>query len=363
MMNRRMVLALAAALTMGAPAMAEDILTTPWDDIVAQAKQEGEVVWYNWFLQPRLRELVAGFEEEYGIKVTIPDGTDAGNFEKFLADGQRPTGDIDVMSLPGDKLPKFDIAAYLMGPLDILPGHEKLRTQINGGDSKGYAVAYWGNQTGFAYDPTRIEEADLPQTFEDLTAFIDANPMAFAFNDLRNGGAGKAFMQAVVRSTVAQNDVTSGNYQAAWDWFIGHRDNYGFTASNADSLTRLNGGEFVIVAAWEDHLASLQKQGEVDTRMKFYIPQFGMPGGGNVVGVPQNAPHKAAALLFISWLTSAETQIMLSQEMGIAPVNADAVGQGGGSVTAEQRAYSIDWFPVPIADPLQAEYLEKVVLQ
>jgi putative spermidine/putrescine transport system substrate-binding protein len=88
-----------------------------------------------------------------------------------------------------------------------------------------------------------------------------------------------------------------------------------------------------------------------------------MPGGGNAAGVPTNAPHKAAALLFLSWLTSADTQVLLANEMGIAPVNADAVGKGNSTVTAEQRHYAIDWLPPAVQKATDAEYLEKVVLQ
>lgn len=369
-MKRRMFMALAATAAMVGPVgistpawAADEILSKSWEEIVAQAKAEGEVVFYNWFLQDKLRPLMAGFEEEYGIKVTIPDGTDAGNFDKFIADAARPEGDIDAMPLPGDWMAKFDPAATLIGPLDILPDAFKLRTQINGGDTKGFGVAYWGNQTGFAYDPEKISEADLPQTWEELDAYIQANPMQFAFNDLRKGGAGHAFVQTTVRNTVEEADVAALNFTAAWDWLNANKENYGFTASNADSLTRLSGGEFAMVSAWEDQLFSLQKSGEVDSRIKFYIPELGMPGGGNIVGVPANAKHKAAALVFISWLTSAETQVMLGTEMGTAPVNSDAVGQGNTAITAEQRGYSTEWLPAPITDVLKAEYLEKVVLQ
>jgi putative spermidine/putrescine transport system substrate-binding protein len=371
-MKRRNLLALAAsafaATSLGATRSAwaadDPILHASWDEIVAQAKAEGEVVWYNWFLQPKLRELAAPFEQEYGIKVTIPDGTQNGNFDKFLADGARPTGDIDVMTFPGDTLDTFDPAATLLGPLDILPDAAKLRTKINGGDSKGFAVAYWGNQTGFAYDPDKIAEADLPQTWDEVSAYVQAHPLQFAFNDLRKGGAGNAFVQAVIRNTVSAADIEAHNFGPAWDWLNANKDNYGFTASNADSLTRLSGGEFTIVSAWEDHLASLQKSGEVDKRLKFYIPKFGMPGGGNVAGVAANAPHKAAAMVFISWLTSAQTQIALANEMGTAPVNADAVGQGNSTITAEQRGYAVEWFPAAtLGNPIKAEYLEKVVLQ
>ena len=212
--------------------------------------------------------------------------------------------------------------------------------------------------------PTRSPRPICRRPGSELTAYIQANPLQFAFNDLRKGGAGNALVQAAIRSTVSQADIEAHNFGAAWDWLNTYKDMYGFTSSNADSLTRLSGGEFTIVSAWEDHLASLQKAGEVDKRLKFYIPKFGMPGGGNVVGVPTNAAHKAAALVFISWLTSAKAQIMLANEMGTAPVNADAVGQGNSTVTAEERSYSVEWFPAStLGNPIKAEYLEKVVLQ
>ncbi len=351
-----------AGLTLTRPTLAaEDIVKKPWTEIIEQAKQEGEVVWFNWYLQPRFRELTKSFEQKYGIKVTIPDGTSDGNLSKFLAEHGRSVGDIDVMSIGGDQLPKFDVASYFLGPLNILPEYSKLRTQINGGDSKGYAVTFWGNQTGFAYDPTRLDEAKLPQSFDELTAWIKQYPQAFAFNDTRGGGAGNAFLQAVVRAKVKQTDILSGNYQPAWDWFSINRANYGFTASNADSLSRLNGGEFQIVAAWEDNLAGLQQKGEIDKRMKFYIPKFGLPGGGNVVGIVSNARHKAAGLVFVDWLTSAATKALLNKELGSAPVNSSTL-MALDALPTEQRSYSVEWLPVNQADAIKSQFLEKVVL-
>lgn len=348
--------------SLASPSVAADALfQKPWEDIVAQAKQEGEVVWYVWFFQPRFRELAKGFTEKYGIKVTIPDGTQDGNQSKFLAERDRSEGDIDVIAIGGDQLPKFDPSVYFAGPLNILPGIAKLRTEINGGYTKGYGVAFWGNQTGFAYDPTQVDEAKLPQTFEELTNYLKENQLSFAFNDARGGGAGNAFLQAVVRNTVKPDDITAGSFQPAWDWFKANKENYGFTSSNADSLTRLNGGEFQIVSAWQDHLAGLQQKGEVDKRMKFYIPKFGMPGGGNVVGIAANAKHKAASLLFIDWLTSAETQGQLAKQMGSAPVNSDTPVPEGG-LTPEQRANGTEWLPVKSGDAIKAQFLEKVVL-
>jgi putative spermidine/putrescine transport system substrate-binding protein len=165
----------------------------------------------------------------------------------------------------------------------------------------------------------------------------------------------------VVRATVTPADRAAGTYDAAWAWLKANKDDYGFTASNADSLTRLNDGEFEIVSAWEDHLASLQKKGEIDKRIRFYIPKFGMPGGGNAVGIPVNAKHKAAALLFIDWLTSAETQELFARELGSSPVNSAAAAQPGG-VPAEQRLYATDWLSIKETEAIRAQFLEKVVL-
>ncbi|MHB7674190.1 hypothetical protein [Providencia stuartii] len=38
-----------------------------WDKVIKQAKQEGEVTFNIWYLQPQWRNFVKGFEDEYGI--------------------------------------------------------------------------------------------------------------------------------------------------------------------------------------------------------------------------------------------------------------------------------------------------------
>lgn len=363
-------LAAVAALGLSAAtAHAADLKDMAWDDIVAQAKSEGEVTWFHWYLQPAMREAVQGFETEFGIKVTIPDGTLDANQSKLLAESRRDTGDIDLISLGGDRLNAFDPTALLYGPIDsLLPGGDKLRTAIQGGDSKGHAVAFWGNQTGLAYDPTRVDEATLPQSIADLDAWMAANPQSFGFNT-ENGGSGPALFQSVARNLVSDVDFTDGSADdskvaglaPAWDWFNTREGNFIITASNSDSLTRLNDGEFTLVPAWEDHLAGLQTKGEIDKRIKFYIPEFGMPGGGNVVGIPANAKNKAAALVFTHWLTSAETQAQFNATFGIAPQHPEADATAA-LVTMDQRARSTDWAPLPFGDAVKNGFIENVAL-
>ncbi len=135
-----------------------------------------------------------------------------------------------------------------------------------------------------------------------------------------------------------------------FDWFIANENNYVLTASNADSLSRFNAGEFTMIATWEDFLAGNMKRGEVSDRFKCYVPDFGMNGGGNVVSIPKHAAHPAAALLLSAWLTSAETQTLFNREFGTAPANAKATSSFA-LVPAEDRVNRRDWgAPLPSSD-------------
>lgn len=358
-----------AALLLPLSASAEDLSGKSWDEIVAIAKREGELTWFHWYFQDRFREEVKAFEAEYGIKVSIPDGEAAANFKKFLAEKDRPEGDIDALSITTTNFSQVDAGKYLTGGLDtILPGGDKLVYGVEGLDTKGYGIAFWGNQTGIAYNPARIEAAKLPHSLAEFEAFMAENPSEFGLN-AENGGAGPSFVEGVLRATVKDVDYASGKSSPeildklapAWDWFNKREDQFVITASNADSVTRLNSGEFMIVASYEDMISSLQKKGEISPNIKLYIPDFGMPSGGNLVVVPAKAKHKAAALVFVSWLTSAKTQTAFSEHFGAAPQHPDASSEAA-LVSKEERAKATNRIAKPLSDDVRAAFIDKVTL-
>jgi len=361
-----------AAVALALPAHAQELNSMSWDQIVAQAKKEGQVTWFQWYFQDRFREQVKAFETETGIKVVIPDGSHDANLNKLLAEKDRSDGDIDVLSLAGGDLTKIKPEQLFFGPINtLLPEGSKLRYRIEGGDSKGYAPAFWGNQAGIAYNPDRIQEADLPRTLDQLAAFLEKNPGELGFNpDPSGGGSGPALIEAVTRSLVPNVDYASGvsnpeilnKLTPAWDWFNAHKDQFVITASNADSITRLTSGEFMMVAAWEDFVAGLQKKGEVPKNIKVYVPDFKMPGGGNVVTIPANAKHKAAALVLINWLTSGKTQTTFSREFGSAPQNPDADASAS-LIPADERAKSFTWASEPLGSEISKQFVEHVTLK
>jgi putative spermidine/putrescine transport system substrate-binding protein len=67
-----------------------------------------------------------------------------------------------------------------------------------------------------------------------------------------------------------------------------------------------------------------------------------MNGGGNAVAIPANAENKAAAIVFIHWLTSAQTQTKFNTDFGSAPVNANA-DDSSALVPNWQRVNQRDW--------------------
>ncbi|WP_319532311.1 extracellular solute-binding protein [uncultured Cohaesibacter sp.] len=344
---------------------AADLGSMSWDEIVAQAKEEGELTWYVWYFQDDFRREVKAFEEAYGIKVTIPVTTLDGNTEKLLAERERDTGDIDAFAWDWDLLRTVK-PENLFYSLDMLPEDEGRVSSLSGSDSNGYAFAYWGNQTGIAYDPAKVSAEELPQSAEDFAAYWQANPGKFGFN-YENGGSGPSFYQNILR-VVSGADFTDGSdsdehlaeLQPGIDFFNKYAEDYVITVSNADSITRVSDGELTMAPAWEDHLAGLQKRGEVRKEIKFYIPEMGMNGGGNAIAIPLNAPHPAAAAVFVNWLTSAETQSMLNRNFGSAPMNA-AADDSYALVPNEQRQYRTPWGAQPFRGKVETFFIENVV--
>lgn len=320
-----------ATLGLAGLSQAADLSDKPWAEIEAQAKKEGQLTVSVWYLQPQFRVFVKEFEKQYGIKVKVPEGTLDGNINKLIAEKNLEKGKMDIIVLSADRVANVANNNVLVN-LKHLPNFDKLNHFLQGVDLGEIAVGFWGNQTGFAYDPLRIKEEQLPQSWQDVENYIQQNPKKFGYSDPNGGSSGNAFIQRAIvyingdydYHTDKVDEAQVANWKKTWEWFSSRKDALIRTASNADSLTRLNDGELMIVSAWQDHLFSLQKQGAITSRLKFYIPEFGMPGGGNVVTVAKNAPNPAASLLFVHWITSPDTQQKLNQEFGVRPLDSES---------------------------------------
>ena len=150
-----------------------------WDEVLAEAKKEGKVNWFQWYLVDAFAEFIKPFEEEYGIDVVITQGKHTVNIDKAVAEMGRSKGDIDVLSLGFDKIPDLDMPGMFIKLSDELP-KDKRTTNLAGVDAKDYAYAWWGNQSGFAYDPEKVDESKLPQSPEEIAQFWKQIPGSLA---------------------------------------------------------------------------------------------------------------------------------------------------------------------------------------
>jgi putative spermidine/putrescine transport system substrate-binding protein len=336
----------------------KDYLNMSWDQIVEEAKAEKEMVFYMWWGEEYWKTAAQKFEEKYGIKVNVVIGDN--NVDKLLAEKDGAVGTIDAQGFGGQSVKTIIDGQLLYGPIlpkmpDVANLDAKLGSYQEGVETMGYLVPLYRNQTGFLYDPDKI--SNPPQTWEDLVKFIEENPQQFAFCDPNKGGTGQAMVfSAVVNLTGGLDQykadkeldqAKADKWSAVWDWFNVNEDNYMLTASNNESIDLLNQGAVSLIIAWDDSTQQALAEGTLFKRAKMYIPEMGLPGGGDSVGIPKNAPHKAAALLFIDFLTSPEMQLEMNSMVGSYPARTDVATENA-LLTEEQRQKNgLSWYPAP----------------
>jgi len=353
-----------------------DLKTASWDSIVAAAKAEGSITFYAWYFADYFKEAAADFEKKYGIKANVIIGDQTANFNKAIAEKDMQVGTIDAMIVGGQWVKTTTDLNLFYGPIkNILPDADKFAATSwevqEGVLINGYLAPFHRNQTGLLYDPERVK--DLPQTWEELTAWINAHPKQFGFCDPSKGGSGQAFVHTAIGALAGGLEKYKGdkevdpakvaNWNIVWKWFNDNKDKYIITVSNNDSIIRLNGGELSLVVAWDDNVKDMISKGNLFKRAKMYIPKMGLPGGGDTVGILKNAPHKAAALVWISFLQSKEQQLKKFQTVSAYPARTDMTIEGTLLSEEDRKNYAVPWFPACYKDYMIKEFVKNVLMK
>ena len=351
----------------------KDFLTMPWDQIVEEAKKEGELSYFAWWGEEYWKTAAEKFEAQYGIKVNIVMGDNP--IEKALAEKDLAVGTMDVSDFGGAAVKTAIDAGIVYGPiLPILPDADKLDPTLSkvqeGVQTGGYLVPIYRNQVGLLYNPEKVPNP--PQTWEELQAFIDANPKQFAFCDPNKGGTGQAMVQTVVANLTGGLDqymldkeldpAKTAKYTVVWDWFKANMDKVTLTASNNESTDTLNQGATSLVLAWDDDTQIAFNKGTLFKGATMYIPKFGLPGGGDTAGILKNAPHKAAGLLFIQFLTTPEMQKLMNEMIGPYPARTDLTGIKALLGDDQRLANGKPWYPAPYKAYGSEEFTKNVLM-
>jgi len=380
--NRLVLLLLIFSLTIFfsgiifATAQEIDLKTASWDEIVAAAKEEGQVSFYASYFQDYFKEAAKDFERQYGIKFNLIVGDAGANFNKAISEKDYAVGTIDAIAVGGQWVKTSMDLDLFYGPMkNVIPDADKLAPSFwevqEGFLVKGYLTPLHRNQTGILYDPERV--SNPPQTWAELEAWIDANPKKFGFNDPSKGGSGQSFVHTLISQTCGGLDKYKGdidvvpekvaNWNLAWEWVNSRKDKLTLTVSNNDSITRINDGEMAMTFGWDDNVKDMMNKGNLFSRAKMYIPQLGAAGGAATIGVLKNSPHKAAAALLIYHFTTKEQQLKMFEMVGAYPARTDIPLEGTLLSEEDRGKNALDWFPAPYKNYMISEFVKNVLMK
>lgn len=178
---------------------------------------------------------------------------------------------------------------------------------------EGYVMPMFHSQVVLAYNPEMVKIP--PGTFEELVAWIKANPKKFGYNGVKGGMSGVAFTTAWVYWKTGQYDqYAKGPYDKAVQagWAAAIKELKGLpatlTTGNNDTLDRLNRGEIAMGPVWVDMLIDLKNQGRMDPKIRMKLISPGFPGQPMYLVVPSKAANAEVARKYVEFITSPEMQ-------------------------------------------------------
>lgn len=297
-----------------------------------------------------------------GVTINLVDAGDAAGqtaiAERAIAAMQTNTDpQADYFESADPRLPAGAIEAGLYVNMKEagLSNYSKINPLAFDGD---YSVPYRGSQVLLAYDTTKLDPASAPKTWDELVAWIKANPGQFIYNRPDKGGSGGNFVRRAILA-VNGNDpskFTVDNYSAeaaeaaltpAWevlkDLSGSLFDGGAYTGGNTPSIQLLSQSAVTMIPAWSDQTLSAISQGVLpETTGLVQLQDLGLPGGFSRSVVLSNGVNKDAALKLVDFILTEEIQSAVLTELGGFP------GVSWDYVSAELREKFKDVIPASI---------------
>jgi len=179
----------------------------------------------------------------------------------------------------------------------------------------GYVVPMFHNQIAIAYVPSKV--AKPPKSFDELAAWVKANPGRFGYNGIKGGVSGVGFtMGWVYWKTGLYKDLTQGPFDkgkepAIREAITALRDfnkQVTITNGNAGTLDALNRGEIWMGVVWIDQLVAWKNEGRMDPAVTPVLPAPGLPIYPLYLVVPREAASRDAAVRYIDYIATPEVQ-------------------------------------------------------
>jgi putative spermidine/putrescine transport system substrate-binding protein len=238
---------------------------------------------------------------------------------KAQADAGRKPWDLDVA------LVSMAVASQMVkeGLLTRYVSQMKNAALVKGAETKeafgvpvdGFVVPMFHNQIAIAYHPAKV--ANPPKSFDDLVAWVKANPGRFGYNGIKGGVSGVGFtMGWVYWKTGLYTQLTQGPFDKSKESAIREaitalRDfnkQAVITNGNAGTLDALNRGEIWMGVVWIDQLVAWKNEGRMDASVTPVLIAPGLPIYPLYLVVPKEAANREAAVRYIDYIATPDVQ-------------------------------------------------------
>ena len=288
-------------------------------ELIAKAKQEGQVTYYTDLIVDQIvRPITAAFEAKYGIKVTYTRGDSQVNSIKLLNEYRAGRVMADVFGLTSGM--EILIEAGVARQFTAVNA-EELPPQYRDPDR------YWVSSNLFILTPglnnSLVPGAQRPKTYDDLLAPYWKDKMVWKMNDL-SGGPG--FIGNVLTSMGEERGM-------AYLRRLSEQRIKRLNASARAILDQVIAGEYPMALQIFNHHAAISAEKGAPVDWVRLSPATVTP---DLLGLPKNAPHPNAGLLFVEFMTSKEGQVIfqkanyLPSRPDVPPLTPDLIPDNGG---------------------------------
>lgn len=304
--SRGLLAGLIAAAAFGAGLTSATAQST--DALYQSAKKEGSVVWYTTFPLDEAAPLGEAFSKKYpGVKVDIVRGSGTRTVERFETEyrANRPSADV--------------ITGALLDP------HEQWK------------------KNGWLMEYKPPEGAAIPAKYKDDGSWyiegVTISCMLFNSGKLKKSDVPDSPMGLLdpkwkgrVGSIPAWATGTALEFAYFVDYVLGGKDQYvsglkkldpPMQSAQAKLVQQVIRGDIDVALPIADYnLYRFQKKGAPVDCVYPKSPK-GVPTNARPIAIPKNAPHPAAAKLFLNWRLSKDGQAKMQNGLGMRSVRTD----------------------------------------
>ena len=284
--------------------------------------------------------VIPAFEAEYpqyDVVLTIVRGVGGGNADiAARALAAMSTGDdpqVDYFETIGvDSVAEWiENDLFVEITADNVPNIANISDQTN---RLPQEIPYRGSQVLLAYNSEFVAEEDVPTTYAELIAWIQANPGQFVYNRPDRGGSGAAMVTRAIFEVTGQDPslFVPGEFEQdlvdqfpeAWDLLASIHDSIyeggAYPAGNTPVLELFANGSVNMITAWSDQaLQALNNELLPEGTRLTQLQDLPFTGGYAYSAIPSNAANLEGALALANFVLREDIQASVTSEIGGFP--------------------------------------------